>query len=200
MGTEQEWKLAVPEASLLDEILAWEGVRSRMTEAPRSYHMQSAYSDTPDRRFSNRWITIRRRLENETPVVCVKAPLPHNADPSVRGEWELEAEDVAAALPRLAALGAPAELLEAGPLACLWRADFRRRAVLLGFADGSVSELALDLGTLSGPARSLPLCELELELKAGGPHATLALLADLRTRFGLEPETRSKLARARTLE
>ena len=75
-----------------------------------------------------------------------------------------------------------------------------RRAVLLGFADGSVSELALDLGTLSGPARSLPLCELELELKAGGPHATLALLADLRTRFGLEPETRSKLARARTLE
>ena len=200
MGKEQEWKLAVPEPSLLDDILAWEVVRGFMAETPRLYHMRSSYFDAADRRFSRRRITIRLRMENDTPVVCVKTPLPGPKDCFLRGEWEAEGSDVTAALPRLVALGAPAELLEPVPLTCLWGADFRRRAVLLRFADGSAAELALDLGTLSGPAGTLPLCELELERKAGSPAAALALLQALQARFGLHPESRSKLARAKALE
>ena len=199
MGKEQEWKLSVPDPALLGEILAWEGIQSRMLEAPRPYHMRSAYYDTLDRRFSRRRITIRRRMENDRSVVCVKAPLADAADPYTHGEWELEADDLAAALPRLVELGAPAVLLEPAELRCMWRADFRRRAVLLGFADGSTSELALDYGSLSGPSRSMPLCELELEMKSGDPAATLGLLLLLRQRFGLLPQEKSKFARAREL-
>ena len=200
MGKELEWKLAVPEACLLDEILAWEGVRARMAEEPRFYHMQTSYYDTPDRRFSRRRITVRRRLENETPVICVKAPLPGADDHWLHGEWELEGTDVAAALPRLVEMGAPEELLEPVPLVCMWRADFARRAVLLRFDDGSAAELALDLGALYGPTHSLPLCELELELKEGEPAETLALLAALRERYDLKPQEKSKFARARALD
>ena len=199
MGKEQEWKLAVPDPALLDEILTWEGIHSRMLEEPRHYHMQSAYYDTLDRRFSRRRITLRRRMENEISVVCVKAPLADAADPYTHGEWELEADDLAAALPRLVEMGAPAALLEPAELRCMWRADFQRRAVLLGFDDGSTSELALDAGTLSGPNRSLPLCELELEMKSGAPTRTLLLLSTLRGRFGLQPQEKSKFARAREL-
>lgn len=200
MGKEMEWKLAVPEACLLDDILAWEGVRTRMAEEPRFYHMQSSYYDTPDRRFSRRRITVRHRLENETPVICVKAPLPGADDRYLHGEWEVEGADVAAALPRLVELGAPEELLEPVPLVCMWEADFERRAVLLRFDDGSAAELALDLGALYGPTHSLPLCELELELKEGEPAAALVLLAALRERFSLKPQEKSKFARARALD
>ena len=200
MGREIEWKLEVPDPALLDEILTWEEIRSRLIEIPRRYHMQTSYYDTGDQRWSRRLVTLRRRLENETSVLCVKAPLPGGADGAhLRGEWELEGDDLIAALPRLVALGAPAELLEPGELACRWQADFIRRAALLRFDDGSLCELALDRGSLLGPAGSCPLCELELELKQGGPHRTLALLTALRAHFGLALQEKSKFARAREL-
>ncbi|MBO4418585.1 MAG: CYTH domain-containing protein, partial [Oscillospiraceae bacterium] len=110
MGTELEWKYAVPEPSLLDEILASPEVQSRIVEALRQYHMRSDFYDAPDLRFSRSRITLRRRLENESSVLCVKAPPAPGADPHLRGEWELAGDDLAAALPRLVALGAPEAL------------------------------------------------------------------------------------------
>lgn len=200
MGTELEWKYAVPEPSLLDVILAWEEIEKRMTEAPRQYHMRSDYYDTADRRFSQGQITLRRRLENETSVVCVKAPLPDADDPQLRGEWELAGDEPAAVLPRLVALGAPQALLESGALQILCRADFTRRAVPLRFADGSAAELALDCGTLFGPSCSTPLCELELEWKAGEPAAARAFAEAIAARFRLEAQPLSKFARAKALK
>lgn len=199
MGTELEWKYAVPESSGLDEILVWQEIQQRMLETPRHYHMQSDYYDTPDLRFSRARITIRRRMENEVSVVCVKAPLSNASDPHLRGEWELEDGDLLHALPRLVALGAPCEILESACLHSLWRADFLRRAVLLRLDDGSTAELALDHGTLSGPASSVPLCELELELKTGKPDVARAFVAAIAAHFGLEIQPLSKFARAKAL-
>ena len=233
MGTELEWKYALPDPALLDEIAGCETVRGRTVEAPRRCHMQSEYYDTPDHRFFRERITLRHRLEDECSVFCMKAPLrgeqavgtalcrpspaadPHlrgeqsvgtalcrpspEADPHLRGEWETEAADLASALPKLAALGAPVPQADT-PLQVLCRADFIRRAVLLRLDDGSTAELALDLGTLSGATRSLPLCELELELKSGEPAAARAFAEALAERFSLRPEPLSKFARASALE
>lgn len=198
MGTEQEWKLSVPSEALLDEIPAWEGLRSLFAETPRDYRMQTTYYDLPDRSLARRGITLRRRLENERSVVCVKAPLPGAADSHLHGEWELEAETLSAALPRLAAMGAPPLPENAEPVP-VCGAEFRRRAVLLRLADGSACELALDRGRLFGAGGSMPLCELELELKEGPPDATAALCETLRQRFGLLPQEKSKYVRARSL-
>lgn len=200
MGTELEWKYAVSDPALLNEILRWEEIQRRMLETPRQYHMQSAYYDTPDRRFSRERITIRRRLENETAVVCVKAPLANAAYPNLRGEWELETDDLAAALPLLAAQGAPQAIVEAACLQSLWRADFTRRAMLLRLDDGSTAELALDQGRLFGPAGAVPFCELELECKTGEPDAARAFVAAIAAYFSLEVQPLSKLARAKALE
>ncbi len=233
MGTELEWKYALPDPALLDEIAACETVRGRTVESPRRCHMQSEYYDTPDHRFFRERTTLRHRLEDESSVFCMKAPLrgeqsvgtalcrpspeadPHlrgeqsvgtalcrpspAADPHLRGEWETEAADLASALPKLAALGAPVPPADT-PLQVLCRADFIRRAVLLRLDDGSTAELALDLGTLSGATRSLPLCELELELKSGEPAAARAFAEALAARFSLRPEPLSKFARASALE
>ncbi len=212
MGTELEWKYALPDPALLDEIAACETVRGRTVESPRRCHMQSEYYDTPDHRFFRERTTLRHRLEDESSVFCMKAPLrgeqsvgtalcrpSPEADPHLRGEWETEAADLASALPKLAALGAPVPPADTS-LQVLCRADFIRRAVLLRLDDGSTAELALDLGTLSGATRSLPLCELELELKSGEPAAARAFAEALAARFSLRPEPLSKFARASALE
>lgn len=199
MGTELEWKLELPTEALLDEIPAWEALRALFAESPRHYHMQTTYYDLPDGSLSRRRITLRRRLENERSVICVKAPLPDAADSRLRGEWELEGAELRAALPRLAEMGAPVRLPPGQDPVPVCGADFRRTAVLLRLADGSACELALDRGVLFGAGRSLPLCELELELKEGPPDAAEALSQSLRQRFGLRPQAQSKYARARSL-
>ena len=186
MGIELEWKFALPEALPFADILDWDGIQRRMAETPRLYHMQTSYYDSPDRFLSSRRITLRRRLENERSVICCKAPVPGAADSRLRGEWELDADNLIAALPRLMDLGAPAEL-----------ADCKELAPLCGA--GSAAELALDEGRLFGAERSIPLRELELELKAGAPYAALAFCRLLQARFNLISQEKSKFARAREL-
>ena len=93
MSTELEWKYAVPNPAVLAELPAWEGFAGLFDGPPRQYHMQTVYLDTDDRRLAAANITLRRRMENQTSVVCCKAPLP-GADPAsgkLRGEWELAA-------------------------------------------------------------------------------------------------------------
>ena len=60
-------------------------------------------------------------------------------------------------------------------------------------------ELALDEGFLLGGSRDLPLCEVEVELKAGSEDAAAAFALELAQEYGLRPETRSKIARAMAL-
>ena len=68
--------------------------------------METTYFDNPDKTFSElRW-TLRRRMENHRSVCTLKTPLPDGS----RGEWELECDDILAAIPKLCALGAPEEL------------------------------------------------------------------------------------------
>ena len=122
MGRELEWKLAVPDPALLDQIAAWEALEPLRIEPFRHYEMRTAYYDTPDRAFAEGRMTVRCRMENGTAVVCVKAPLPGAEDPHEHGEWEIEGEDPAAALPALVSAGAPRALLEAGVLETVCRA------------------------------------------------------------------------------
>lgn len=199
MGTELEWKMTGPTAGGLEGILQDPEVLALGTEPVRRYHMESAYYDTPDRQLNRRRITLRRRMENETSVICLKAPLADAPDPHMHGEWELEGADVTEALPRLAAQGAPGDLPDPETLTCVCRADYHRRALLLRFADGSEAELAVDEGFLMGRTARLPLCELELEMKSGGPEAARAFLSALSSRYHLTPLEQSKYARASKL-
>ncbi len=199
MGTELEWKYDLPETLPEEEILAWPGVRERLAETPRRIRMRSVYYDTPDRSLSEARITLRRRLENDVSVICCKAPLPGAEDPMLRGEWELAADDLNKALPRLAAEGAPAVLQEHSDYLPVCGVEFARTAALLRFADGSAAELALDAGILRGASASQPFRVLELELKEGAPEAALDFLKLLAARFGLTPQKKSKYARAKAL-
>ena len=70
-------------------------------------HMETVYYDTPSGALSARKWMLRRRLENGHSLCTLKTP----GEKGGRGEWEVAEGDIRQALPKLAALGAPEELL-----------------------------------------------------------------------------------------
>lgn len=91
--------------------------------------------------------------------------------------------------------------LAGGELAPRFITTMRRTTWLLDTADGGVVECALDRGRVTTPdgRRSAPLCELELELKAGPPSALFALAREFAQSLPLALEERSKAERGYAL-
>lgn len=158
--------------------------------------METTYFDTPDRALSARRITLRRRLENGTSVCTLKTP----AENGGRGEWELECDDMDAAISELCKLSGMAELanLTQAGVRPVCGARFTRLAKTLILPDCTV-ELALDSGALLGGGRELPLCEVEVEAKSGSEEAVSAFAEALAREFHLLPEPKSKFRRAMAL-
>ena len=158
--------------------------------------METTYFDTPYRKLAPlRW-TLRRRMENGKSVCTLKTP----GENGGRGEWEVEASSVMAAIPVLCKLGAPMDLMihTVSGIIPVCGAKFTRLAGILE-GDGCTVELALDEGILTGGNRELPILEVEVECKAGSEEAAAAFAAQLAAKYGLIPEEKSKYARALAL-
>ena len=198
MGIELEYKYRVPDAETLERVLAAAPDHARTLGAVERVEMRTTYFDSLSGAFSARRWTLRLRTENGAPVVTLKTPRPDGA----AGEWESPCESVEAAVPALLAQGAPEQLAEfvREGLREVCTAAFVRRAQLLKLPDGSLCELAADLGELCGRTQREKLCELELELKRGAPEQTRRLGERLCAEFGLRIEKLSKFARARALK
>ncbi len=160
----------------------------------KTIQMETTYYDTMDGILGRLHWTVRRRLENGVSVCTVKTNLPDGS----RGEWEVEADEVAEALPRLVSMGAPEALLaySARGLRPTCGARFTRNAAMV---NGGRSELALDSGVLLGGGKEEPLYEVEVELKQGTDEETACFAKALAEKYGLVPQPKSKLARARAL-
>lgn len=158
--------------------------------------METTYYDTRDQALSARHITLRRRMENGISVCTVKTP----AGAAGRGEWECLCGDIRAAIPELCKLGAPEYilLLTAAGVEPFCGAKFTRRAMEITTVDFT-AELALDSGVLTGGGREEALCEVELELKSGDPRAMTVFMENLAAQYGMTPEPRSKIRRAKCL-
>ena len=142
--------------------------------------METTYYDTPDLKLAfHRW-TLRRRLEN-----------------GVRGEWEVESENIMSAVMELCQKGAPWELMRAtaGGVQAMCGARFTRLAAPVELP-GCTIELALDAGHFLGQGREEPFFEVEVELKDGSREAAEAFARTLAEEFGLIPEKKSKFVRA----
>ena len=189
MGVEYELKFRTT-ADVLQEI------DQAVSGARQVLEMATTYYDTPSGQLSAQFYTLRCRLENGTAVCTLKAP----AEGGGRGEWELECDNIQTAIPELCKLGAPAELpqLAAEGLLPICGARFTRIAKTLEFPQCTL-ELALDQGVLLGGNQTLPLCEVEVELKSGEPDDCVAYARQLAALFGLVPEKRSKFRRALAL-
>lgn len=195
---ETELKYACPDGAILAQLLCAESMLPLMTEPVRRIRMETTYYDTPDRALRARRWTLRLRRENDCVVATCKTAGTQQGALTSHGEWEAEAATIAQALPALRAAGAPEALLELAGRGVepVCGAAFLRCSVNLALEGGTIAELSCDQGELRGATQTSALCEVELELKQGALAPMLQLGAAMSARWGLEPETRSKLARA----
>lgn len=185
MGAEYELKFKGNPAVLSDLSGRWESIA-----------MQTTYYDTPTGSLSAKRYMLRIRLENDIRVCTLKTAGKGN----LRGEWEVTADSVDAAIPELCKLGCPADLPElcAEGLVPICGARFLRKTLQLEYSDFS-AELAFDQGILFGGRKELPLLEIELELKSGSRESLDAFAEDFAATYRLETEEKSKFARALAL-
>ena len=189
MGVEYELKFqADPDSQ--------DAVRQAVAGEETVYDLQTTYYDTPSGAMSGRRYTLRRRLENAVSVCALKIP----EEGAGRGEWEVCCESIYDAIDRLCQLGAPADLKElvAEGIVPVCGAKFTRIAKTVVLEDCTL-ELALDRGVLIGGGKEVPLCEIEVELKAGTREACNRYAGMLAAKFHLEQERLSKFRRALAL-
>lgn len=202
---EIEFKFCIP----LDRLAAVQAAlrRGRCT----AIRMEARYFDTPDGALASSGIAFRLRREGDQWVQTVKAlgdgPLDrqeHNVarGPATEGtapepQPQLHSGTVAGARLQQALQAAGSPLVETyGTEMDRLTRDITRQ--------GTVVELALDTGRVvahRGTARQAeaPICELELELKAGPVAGLAALAAQWATRHGLYLSTVSKAERGERL-
>lgn len=161
----------------------------------QQFQMETTYYDTPTGALSARHYTLRRRMENDTSVCTLKTPAGIG-----RKELEIHCDDLMDAISQFCQLGAPEDfpaLIREG-LIPVCGAKFHRTAITVELED-AVVELALDTGVLTGGNQSLPLCEVEVELKSGAKETADLFAAILANQYGLAREHKSKFCRANAL-
>lgn len=156
--------------------------------------LDAVYYDTPDRLLDRNGLSLRVRRSGKRHVQTLKRS--GSGDPLARDEWEVALPDAALdlALLPLAEIGEPLASLSVGQLAPVFATRVRRRLRRLDYA-GAVIEIAFDDGTIEAGENSLPVSEVELELKGGEAAALYEFGLALLDIAALRIETRSKSAR-----
>lgn len=191
---ELKFDVAAVDAEALKACPALAGIIPEITEA------DSAYFDTKDGIVRRAGYSLRVRKAGGRHVQAVKHKPNAAAGLFVRREWETAVpgfalDDAALAKTPLRKL---LEAQEAGPLKLQVRSKFRRTIWLVTRKD-SVIEVVLDEGKVSAGKAETPLCELELELKAGKPRALFALAGEIGAALPLRLGVLSKAERAYAL-
>lgn len=157
-------------------------------------HLKSVYYDTPERTLRRNGLSLRVRQSGARFVQTVKTDVAD--DPLRRGEWEASVPslvpDLALAMPFI-----PEKLrtnLEAQPLEAVFTADIHRHARIVDLPSGTV-EVAFDQGVLTAGDRSMPVSEIELELKGGSASTIYEIALRLAEHGSAKPSIRSKSAR-----
>ena len=169
---EFELKLEIP-ADRLQPLMA--AIRQGDTVRER---LRATYFDTPDGALAARGVVVRMRHEGRKWVQTAKAPgrsplarLEHNALVTPEAAGMMPVVDLArhAGTPVGEAVRRALKL-KAGaafpPLVPLYETDITRLSVSVPHGESQV-EIALDQGRVVAGTQSLPVCELELELKQG---------------------------------
>ncbi|MDO9195028.1 CYTH and CHAD domain-containing protein, partial [Rhodoferax sp.] len=203
---EIELKLALPtsDPSGLARQLARTPLLARRKATQQNLH--NVYFDTPEQLLRQQRVALRtRRVGSEAQpqwLQTLKTGGRSDSALSQRGEWEVPVRG--AALSRAALKATPWSDMDPngsvfGALAPCFVTSFARTTWLVRRRDGSVVEVALDIGQISVGDKTAPICELELELLSGQPAALFDIARQIAGTLAVLPLTVSKSERGYAL-
>src|SRR5512139_1644153 len=169
---------------------------ARRRTTPVQQALVTRYFDTPDFALSAQGVALRVRRVGRRWLQTLKTEGERQGGLSKRAEYEMPVPRGMPVWDRF-----PAEALAFVPEALreqvepVFETRFTRTAWLLKGKGGAQIEVALDVGEVRAGERSQPLCEVELELKAGQPDALFALALEWAGAFDCLPFDISKAER-----
>ncbi|MFC5429003.1 CYTH domain-containing protein [Paraburkholderia denitrificans] len=204
MAIEREIKLALPRDAVDAALRLF---ASRAGTAGRAVRLENIYFDTPALTLARAKSALRLRRTPDGWLQTFKTAGVAQNGLHARHEWEMPVAGEALETARLlrecddAGVADVATALAdaASELIALFRTDFTRTLWMLAVDDAQI-EAAVDQGEITanvnGETRRTPICEIELELKAGDEAALHKLAAQLTAELpGLSPENISKAQR-----
>lgn len=180
----------------------WDVLARHHHGKPASRRLFSAYYDTPDRRLQSGGVVLRLRREGNRWIQAVKSVGIAAAGLYQRAE---HATEVPAQLPSFPAmidagfgkLVADKQTREA--LQVAFTTEVRRSSTLIRPRPGTIIEISLDRGAIAAGERREPVCEVELELKAGETDALFDLALEIARGLPARLDNRSKAQRGYAL-
>jgi inorganic triphosphatase YgiF len=179
MGEEVELKLNAS-ARALREMQALPWVRKLAQRSARRQTLISVYFDTANARLREHGVTLRIRHDGAKRIQAIKAVPARMATPFARSEWEaqIQSDRPVLALAKDTALAPLIGGKFAGKLKPVFETHVHRTTIPVRLRDCEI-ELAIDRGTIRSGGRSVPVSEIELELKRGDVHGIVRLAARL---------------------
>lgn len=189
---EIELKLALPP----EQAAAFLKRMARRRSVPVQHDLVTRYFDTPDFALSGQGVALRVRRVGRRWLQTLKTEGERQGGLSRRAEYEMPVAGDApdwTRFPPEAQAWVPEALRDA--LVPVFETRFHRTAWLLKGKGGAGIEVALDVGEVRAGACSQPICEIELELKAGQPDALFELALTWADAFDCLPFDVSKAER-----
>lgn len=177
-------------------------LKSLSISRPVTQKLYSVYYDTPNFDLKRHGVALRLRRAGNRWVQNIKGGGSAAAGLHQRNEWEasvLQAQPDFTKItePVLIKLFSATGLRE--QLRPVFTTEFTRSSRMLRFADGGEAQFCLDRGQITVDNVSVPLCEIELELKSGSPQHLFQLALELLHVFPLRLENESKAQRGYVL-
>lgn len=189
---EIELKLALPP----QQAEAFLRRMARRRSVPVRQQLLTRYFDTPDFALSAQGVALRVRRVGRRWLQTLKTEGERHGGLSQRAEYEMA---ITRGTPDWSRFPPEALAYVADPLrdriVPVFETRFHRTAWLLRGKGGAEIEVALDVGAVHAGQRSQPICEVELELKAGQPDALFELAQSWAGQFDSVPLDASKAER-----
>jgi len=204
--TEIELKLALiaTDSRSLAALLAGCGPLQAVKPTRQSLH--SVYFDTPDQTLRQRRAALRIRRVGKgvktARIQTLKTSCENDSALSSRGEWEANIPGDNLSLSALLNTAWPQIDHDGSLFAALapsFATVFERTKWMVTAQDGSVIEVAFDLGEVQAGGQSSVICELELELRSGDPMSLFTLAQQLAEQVAVVPLSQSKAERGYAL-
>jgi inorganic triphosphatase YgiF len=189
---EIELKLSLPP----QQVAAFHRRMARRRGQPVQQDLVTRYFDTPDFALSAQGVALRVRRVGRRWLQTLKTEGERCGGLSQRVEYEMPIRRGVpdwSRFPVEARAYVPEALRKR--LVPVFETRFNRTAWLIKGQSGAQIEVALDVGEVLAGKQSQPICEIELELKAGQPDALFALALDWAGLFDCVPFDISKAER-----